>query len=107
MRVDTATLWFLRGCCSTRQDVILLPAATRYQTPGVVNETSTERRIIFSPAAGGPASSCPKSPEGGSGNPVRSHGPVDPGGPVRDETLVGFLRDDGLTVYTGEQRIQQ
>ncbi len=29
--------------------VILLPAATRYETPGGVTETSTERRIIFSP----------------------------------------------------------
>lgn len=29
--------------------VLLLPAATRYETPGGVSETSTERRIIFSP----------------------------------------------------------
>lgn len=29
--------------------VVLLPAATRYETPGGVTETSTERRIIFSP----------------------------------------------------------
>jgi predicted molibdopterin-dependent oxidoreductase YjgC len=29
--------------------VILLPATTRYETPGGVTETSTERRIIFSP----------------------------------------------------------
>jgi molybdopterin-dependent oxidoreductase alpha subunit len=29
--------------------VLLLPAATRYETPGGVTETSTERRIIFSP----------------------------------------------------------
>ncbi len=29
--------------------VILLPAATRYEIPGGVTETSTERRIIFSP----------------------------------------------------------
>lgn len=32
-----------------RGDVLLLPAATRYETPGGVTETSTERRIIFSP----------------------------------------------------------
>jgi predicted molibdopterin-dependent oxidoreductase YjgC len=31
------------------EDVVLLPAATRYETPGGVTETSTERRIIFSP----------------------------------------------------------
>jgi molybdopterin-dependent oxidoreductase alpha subunit len=31
------------------QDVVLLPAATRYETPGGVTETSTERRIIYSP----------------------------------------------------------
>jgi molybdopterin-dependent oxidoreductase alpha subunit len=30
-------------------DVILLPAATRYESPGGGTETSTERRIIFSP----------------------------------------------------------
>ena len=29
--------------------VILLPAATRYETPGGVTQTSTERRIMFSP----------------------------------------------------------
>lgn len=29
--------------------VILLPAATRYETPGGVTETSTERRVILSP----------------------------------------------------------
>ncbi len=28
---------------------VLLPAATRYETPGGVTETSTERRVIFSP----------------------------------------------------------
>ena len=30
-------------------DVVLLPAATRYESPGGGSETSTERRIIFSP----------------------------------------------------------
>jgi molybdopterin-dependent oxidoreductase alpha subunit len=29
--------------------VLLLPAATRYETPGGVTQTSTERRIIFNP----------------------------------------------------------
>ena len=29
--------------------LLLLPAATRYETPGGVTETSTERRIIYSP----------------------------------------------------------
>lgn len=29
--------------------VLLLPAATRYETPGGVTETSTERRVIFNP----------------------------------------------------------
>ena len=29
--------------------VVLLPAATRYETPGGITETSTERRVIFSP----------------------------------------------------------
>lgn len=31
------------------ETVVLLPAATRYETPGGVTETSTERRIIFNP----------------------------------------------------------
>jgi molybdopterin-dependent oxidoreductase alpha subunit len=34
-------------------DVILLPAATRYESPGGGTETSTERRIIFSPEIAG------------------------------------------------------
>ncbi len=29
--------------------VVLLPATTRYEIPGGVTETSTERRVIFSP----------------------------------------------------------
>ena len=32
-----------------RDTVLLLPAATRYETPGGVTQTSTERRVIFSP----------------------------------------------------------
>ncbi|HUG83646.1 MAG TPA: FdhF/YdeP family oxidoreductase [Euzebya sp.] len=36
------------------QDVIVLPAITRYEIPGGVTETSTERRIIFSPEIRGP-----------------------------------------------------
>jgi molybdopterin-dependent oxidoreductase alpha subunit len=34
--------------------VLLLPAMTRYEIPGGVTETSTERRIIFSPEIDGP-----------------------------------------------------
>lgn len=34
--------------------VLLLPAMTRYEIPGGVTETSTERRIIFSPEIEGP-----------------------------------------------------
>jgi molybdopterin-dependent oxidoreductase alpha subunit len=34
--------------------VVLLPAATRYEMPGGVTETSTERRVIFSPEIPGP-----------------------------------------------------
>jgi molybdopterin-dependent oxidoreductase alpha subunit len=34
--------------------VVLLPAATRYEIPGGVTETSTERRVIFSPEIPGP-----------------------------------------------------
>ncbi|MGH8916136.1 MAG: FdhF/YdeP family oxidoreductase, partial [Acidimicrobiia bacterium] len=34
--------------------VIVLPATTRYEMPGGVTETSTERRVIFSPEVAGP-----------------------------------------------------
>ncbi|MCS7352103.1 FdhF/YdeP family oxidoreductase [Thermoflexus sp.] len=34
--------------------VLLLPAATRYEGPGGVTETTTERRVIFSPEIPGP-----------------------------------------------------
>jgi molybdopterin-dependent oxidoreductase alpha subunit len=34
--------------------VVLLPATTRYEVPGGVTETSTERRVIFSPEISGP-----------------------------------------------------
>jgi predicted molibdopterin-dependent oxidoreductase YjgC len=34
-------------------DVLLLPATTRYEAPGGGTETSTERRIIFSPEVAG------------------------------------------------------
>ncbi|RIH86478.1 FdhF/YdeP family oxidoreductase [Calidithermus roseus] len=35
-------------------EVILLPATTRYEVPGGVSETSTERRVIYSPEIPGP-----------------------------------------------------
>ncbi|MER3445092.1 MAG: formate dehydrogenase [Meiothermus sp.] len=35
-------------------EVILLPATTRYEVPGGVTETSTERRVIYSPEIPGP-----------------------------------------------------
>lgn len=36
------------------ETVVLLPATTRYEVPGGVTETSTERRVIFSPEIPGP-----------------------------------------------------
>jgi anaerobic selenocysteine-containing dehydrogenase len=36
------------------EEVLILPATTRYEVPGGVTETSTERRIIFSPEIPGP-----------------------------------------------------
>jgi molybdopterin-dependent oxidoreductase alpha subunit len=35
-------------------EVLVLPAATRYENPGGITETSTERRVIFSPEIPGP-----------------------------------------------------
>ncbi|HEX6115759.1 MAG TPA: FdhF/YdeP family oxidoreductase [Solirubrobacterales bacterium] len=37
-----------------RDEVLLLPATTRYEVPGGVTETSTERRVIYSPEIPGP-----------------------------------------------------
>jgi molybdopterin-dependent oxidoreductase alpha subunit len=36
------------------EEVIVLPATTRYEVPGGVTETSTERRVIYSPEIRGP-----------------------------------------------------
>jgi anaerobic selenocysteine-containing dehydrogenase len=36
------------------EEVLLLPAATRYENAGGITETSTERRVIFSPEIPGP-----------------------------------------------------
>jgi anaerobic selenocysteine-containing dehydrogenase len=36
------------------EEVLLLPATTRYEVPGGVTETTTERRVIFSPEVRGP-----------------------------------------------------
>ena len=36
------------------ETVLLLPATTRYEVPGGVTETNTERRVIFSPEIPGP-----------------------------------------------------
>jgi len=36
------------------EEVLLLPATTRYEDPGGITETSTERRVIFSPEIPGP-----------------------------------------------------
>jgi predicted molibdopterin-dependent oxidoreductase YjgC len=38
---------------SPKEAVLLLPATTRYESPGGGTETSTERRIIFSPEVAG------------------------------------------------------
>jgi molybdopterin-dependent oxidoreductase alpha subunit len=36
------------------EEVLLLPAATRYEIPGGVTETTTERRVVLSPEVEGP-----------------------------------------------------
>jgi molybdopterin-dependent oxidoreductase alpha subunit len=36
------------------EEVVLLPAATRYEIPGGVTETTTERRVVLSPEIPGP-----------------------------------------------------
>lgn len=47
--VPSSQMWVEPG-----EAVLLLPAATRYEMPGGVTETSTERRVIFSPEIRGP-----------------------------------------------------
>ena len=49
MRVHMDILMSSQMFVDPADTVILLPAATRYETPGGVTETSTERRVIFSP----------------------------------------------------------
>ena len=46
-------------------DVLILPAATRYESEGGGTETSTERRIIFSPEIPGRRDRHRRSPSGG------------------------------------------
>jgi len=60
--------------------VLLLPAATRYETPGGVTETSTERRIIYSPEI--PGRRIPGAGRSGksSARSRRGHAPKTPAG---------------------------
>ena len=49
----------VRCWSSPDETVVFLPAATRYEVPGGVTQTSTERRIMFSPEIEGRASARP------------------------------------------------
>ncbi|ALF52373.1 formate dehydrogenase [Nostoc piscinale CENA21] len=54
LRVHTDIVLSSQMLVEPADTVILLPATTRYEVPGGVTETSTERRIIFSPEIPGP-----------------------------------------------------
>lgn len=49
MRVHQDIVLSSQMLIEPRETVILLPAATRYEIPGGITQTSTERRIMFSP----------------------------------------------------------
>ncbi len=49
MDIVLSSQMFLEG-----ETVVLLPATTRYEIPGGVTETTTERRVVFSPEIAGP-----------------------------------------------------
>jgi molybdopterin-dependent oxidoreductase alpha subunit len=72
--------------------VLLLPATTRYEIPGGVTETTTERRVIFSPEIPGP-----RIPWARSEIAVF----LDLARRVRPE-LAGLLRDDGTAAIRAE-----
>jgi molybdopterin-dependent oxidoreductase alpha subunit len=94
--------------------VILLPATTRYEIPGGVTETSTERRVIFSPEIPGPRIGaarpewqvftelaqrvCPDLAEGGNGHP-----------PLQFESPAAIRQEIAQVVpfYAGIQHLQQ
>jgi molybdopterin-dependent oxidoreductase alpha subunit len=54
LRVHTDIVLSSQMLVDPLDTVILLPATTRYEIPGGVTETSTERRVIFSPEIPGP-----------------------------------------------------
>ncbi|MCW5314707.1 FdhF/YdeP family oxidoreductase [Nostoc sp. KVJ3] len=54
LRVHTDIVLSSQMLVEPADTVVLLPATTRYEIPGGVTETNTERRIIFSPEIPGP-----------------------------------------------------
>jgi molybdopterin-dependent oxidoreductase alpha subunit len=54
MRVHQDIVLSSQMLLEPNETVLLLPAMTRYEIPGGVTETSTERRVIFSPEIEGP-----------------------------------------------------
>ncbi len=54
MRVHMDIVLSTQMLLDPAETVILLPACTRYEIPGGVTETSTERRVIYSPEIEGP-----------------------------------------------------
>ncbi len=68
--------------------VLLLPATTRYEIPGGVTETSTERRVILSPEVRGPPGRGGATGVGGAARP----GPASEAGPRRGAHLSGWPR---------------
>ncbi|NEU80353.1 FdhF/YdeP family oxidoreductase [Nostoc sp. UIC 10630] len=54
LRVHTDIVLSSQMLVEPADTVVLLPATTRYEIPGGVTETNTERRVIFSPEIPGP-----------------------------------------------------
>ena len=89
-------------------DVLLLPATTRYESPGGGTETSTERRIIFSPEIPGRRVGSAR-PEWQVFGEVMARVRPERAGQVRFENAAAIRAEIQLAVplYAGIARLQQ
>ena len=88
--------------------VVILPATTRYEIPGGVTETSTERRIIFSPEVEGPRVEDARSEHWVFGEIVARARP-ERAEDVRFESMAAMRKEIGRVVkaYDGIQHLRE
>jgi molybdopterin-dependent oxidoreductase alpha subunit len=91
-----------------RDTVILFPATTRYESPGGGTETSTERRIIFSPEIPGPRIGSAK-PEWEVFGEVAARVRPDLGGKIRFSSSQQIREEMGraIPLYAGIERLSE